>query len=151
MGGQRPADVDTAERAWATMRMFVEAYSHSGDLREQLGLGRGTKLVKVLMLLEGGPRSLSEIAEAHNVDAPHATLIADKLESLGFTQRTPDDKDRRRRLVALTPAGCEAAALARQTLALPPPALAQLSAAELRQLDALLSKLWQAKQNVQGP
>lgn len=123
------------------MRVFVETNSAKGPLRERLGLGMGEGRIKVLLLLAKGPMSLSEIAEAHGVDPPYATIIVDKLESVGLVERAPCADDRRRKLVSLTPAGREAVRIAKEALAAPPPALSKLSSVELDQLDALLTHL----------
>lgn len=132
---------EAAARVWATMRRFVESNAHTGNLRERLGLGRGVGRVKALLLLKDGPLSLGEIAAAHHVDAPYATIIVNKLESLGLVERTLDPADHRRKIVALTPAGRDAVVLADEAQTAPPSPLANLSAADLAQLDGLLAKL----------
>ena len=50
----------------------------------------------LLFMLRERPLTLSEIAEGHSVDAPYATLIVDKLESLGLVVRQPHPDDKRR-------------------------------------------------------
>jgi DNA-binding MarR family transcriptional regulator len=138
---REPKQRKSAERAWASMRAFVEDNSPKGALRDRLGLGMGGGRIKVLLKLTNGPMSLGEIAETHGVDAPYATIIVDKLESLGMVERTPCADDRRRKLVSLTPAGREAVKIANETFAAPPTALSKLSAAELDELNALLIRL----------
>jgi DNA-binding MarR family transcriptional regulator len=137
-----PNRIETERVAWASMRAFVAAHEHSGNLREKLGLGLGVGRVKALLLLKDGALSLSELAAAHLTDAPYATVIVDRLETLGYVERTVDPRDHRRKLVALTPTGRSAAALAETTLAEPPPALAALDLHELQTLAALLSRLF---------
>jgi DNA-binding MarR family transcriptional regulator len=91
--------------AWRLMRQFVEAHGTTEELRERLGLGAGSGRVKVLFLLTKQPMTLAQLAEAHGVDRPYATIIVDKLERLGFVARQPHPSDRRSKVVSLTPAG----------------------------------------------
>ncbi len=85
--------------------------------------------------------SLSELAEAVRVDAPYATLIVDSLEERGLVERRPDPADRRRKLVALTPEGKEAAQRVLRIKREPPPGFANLTAAELDTLEELMRRL----------
>jgi DNA-binding MarR family transcriptional regulator len=127
--------------AWRLMRQFVEAHGTNEELREQLGLGAGSGRIKVLFLLTERPMTLAQLAEAHGVDRPYATIIVDKLEQLGYVERQPHPSDRRSKLVSLTPAGRDAAALANSILSEPPPALRELGAGQLTELIGLLSRL----------
>ena len=105
-----PGSGDLAAAAWELMRQFVEANSTHSELRERLGLGAGRGRIKVLFLLREQPMTLAQLADAHGVDRPYATIIVDKLEQLGFVERQPHPSDRRSKLVSLTPAGRDAAA-----------------------------------------
>jgi len=53
------------------------------------------------------PRSMRELAEAHNCDASNITGIVDRLESRGLVERRSDPTDRRVTLVSLSPTGHE--------------------------------------------
>jgi DNA-binding MarR family transcriptional regulator len=123
------------------MRQFVEANGTSSELRERLGLGAGSGRIKVLFLLRRQPMTLAQLAEAHGVDRPYATIIVDKLERLGFVERRPHPSDRRSKIVSLTPAGRDAAALASGMLAEPPAALRTLDSGQLTELIGLLALL----------
>ena len=142
-----PADPSAAPAAelpvtaWRLMREFVEANGTNEALRERLGLGAGSGRIKVLFLLTEQPMTLAQLAEAHGVDRPYATIIVDKLERLGFVERRPHPSDRRSKIVSLTPAGRDAAALASSMLAEPPPALRALDTRQLAELIGLLSLL----------
>ena len=139
-----PAATAAAElpaTAWRLMREFVEANGTHRALRDRLGLGAGSGRIKVLFLLTEQPMTLAQLAEAHGVDRPYATIIVDKLERLGFVERRPHPSDRRSKIVSLTPAGRDAAALASSMLAEPPPALRALDADQLTDLIGLLSQL----------
>ncbi|PWI43207.1 adhesin [Streptomyces sp. ICBB 8177] len=123
------------------MQRFVEAHSRRGELAEALGFRLGGGRGKVLLQLRGGPMTLGQIAAAHNVDAPYATLIVDKLEAHGLVERRPHPDDRRRKLVTLTEAGHQAIATADAILLRPPRAVEALTPDELGQLTALLTRL----------
>ena len=136
-----PPPPDLPVAAWQLMRQFVEANSHHGALQRELNLGAGSGRIRVLFLLREQPMTLARLAEAHGVDRPYATIIVNKLAALGFVERHPHPTDRRSKLVSLTPAGREAAAVAERILSEPPPALRALTDEQLRQLTDLLSRL----------
>jgi DNA-binding MarR family transcriptional regulator len=136
-----PGADDLPAAAWELMRRFVEANKHSQVLKEQLGLGVGSGRIKVLFLLREQPMTLAQLADAHGVDRPYATIIVDKLEQLGFVERQPHPSDRRSKVVSLTPAGRDAAALADSIIGEPPAALRALDTGQLSELVALLSLL----------
>jgi DNA-binding MarR family transcriptional regulator len=130
-----------AGRIWAAMRDLTEGYPAKEVLRQALNLGRGSGRVKALLWLAEGPLSLTELAEVVRVDAPYATLIVDNLEERGLVERRPDPADRRRKLVALTPEGKEAAQRALRIKRDPPPGFASLTAAELDVLEDLVRRI----------
>jgi DNA-binding MarR family transcriptional regulator len=141
MTAQQGARDDQAGRVWAAMRDLTDSYPSKEALREALNLGRGSGRVKALQWLAEGPLSLSELATAVSVDAPYATLIVDSLEERGLVERRPDPADRRRKLVALTPEGKEAAQRALRIKREPPPGFATLSPAELDTLEGLVRRV----------
>lgn len=137
------ADADRDEKAarvWEFMRDFALSYPPKNVLRDALDLGRGSGRVKALLHLTEGPLTLGKLAEAVKVDPPYATLIVDTLEERGFVERRPDPADRRRKLVAVTPAGEEAAARVRKIMRDPPPGFATLTSDELDTLNKLLHR-----------
>jgi DNA-binding MarR family transcriptional regulator len=136
-----PGSDDLPAVAWELMRQFVEANSVHTELRERLGLGAGRGRIKVLFLLRKQPMTLAQLADAHGVDRPYATIIVDKLEQLGFVERQPHPSDRRSKMVSLTPAGRDAAALADSIVSEPPAALRALGTGQISELVGLLSLL----------
>ena len=136
-----PAHGEVAARVWAAMHALVMANDRNRELQEGLGLGRGTGRVKVLLTLPDGPATLRDIAEANQIDAPYATMIVDKLVSLGLAERTDHPGGRRRKLVSLTEAGRQAVEQARRILFEPPAALAALAPADLNLLDEIFRRL----------
>jgi DNA-binding MarR family transcriptional regulator len=133
--------LDQAGRVWAMIRTLAVNYPPKLALRAALNLGRGSGRVKALLCLIDGPQSLTELAEAVQVDAPYATLIVDNLEERGLVERRSDPADRRRKLVALTPEGTTAARRALQVIQEPPPGFGTLSPAELDTLEQLVLRI----------
>jgi DNA-binding MarR family transcriptional regulator len=136
-----PAQAEVASRVWVAMHAFVMANDRNRELQEGLGLGRGTGRVKVLLMLLDGPATLRGIAEANQIDAPYATVIVDKLVSLGLVERTAHPDGHRRKLVKLTEAGQEAVEQARRILSEPPAGLAVLAPSDLDALDEIFGRL----------
>lgn len=134
-------EAQAAARVWSVLRAFVEGHHPRKELQEILGLGRGLGRVKTILLLVSGPATLRDISEYLGVDAPYATVIVNKLEDVGFVERTAHPDDDRRKLVQLTPAGKEAARLADRIYARPPKALSSLSPGDVAHLERLLAKL----------
>jgi len=110
-------------------------------LAGKLQPGTGSGRIRVLFLLRARPMTLAEIADAHGVDRPYATIIVDKLETLGCVERHPHPSDRRSKIVSLTPAGREAAATAEHILHEPPAPLTALPAPQLTELIGVLTRL----------
>jgi DNA-binding MarR family transcriptional regulator len=110
-------------------------------LQEVLGHGRGLGRVKILLLLDSGPMSLRDIAEANGFDAPYATVVVDKLVERGLVERSAHPDDNRRKLVTLTAAGRKAARLAEKIINEPPAAIAALPINDLADLERLLARL----------
>lgn len=133
--------LDQAGRVWVVMRELADNYPPKDALRAALNLGRGSGRVKALLWLAEGPLSLSELADAVQVDAPYATLIVDNLQDRGLVERRTDPADRRRKLVALTPEGRQAAQRALRVRREPPPGFARLSPAELDLLEELVLRI----------
>ncbi len=135
------AQSEAAGRVWSAMQAFVGARDHRREMQEALGLGRGLGRVKLLVQLNTGPRTLREIAEANGYDAPYTTVVVDKLVARGLVERTAHPDDKRRKLVTLTAAGRQAAALAEQIMAEPPAELTALPPDTLSRLDEALAQL----------
>jgi DNA-binding MarR family transcriptional regulator len=136
-----PEQTDVAARVWSAMHAYVIANDRKRELQEALGLGRGTGRVKVLLQLLNGPATLRDIAAANQIDAPYATVIVDKLVSLGLAERTAHPDDLRRKLVKITEAGQVAAERAQRIAFDPPAGLAALAPADLDHLDQVLTRL----------
>jgi DNA-binding MarR family transcriptional regulator len=96
----------------------------------------------LVALDEHGPSSQAALGRRLSIDRSDMVAVLNDLEHGGFVERVPDERDRRRNVVSLTPAG--AAALRRldarveeaQAALLEP-----LSAGERRELRRLLTRL----------
>lgn len=96
-----------------------------------------------------GPLTPSELADRERVKRPTVTRVVNRLEEAGLVTRTPDPKDRRSCLIALSEEGAllleemrtrKNAALATRLRELPPADRATLSRAA-----ELLEQLWDAE------
>ena len=59
--------------------------------------------------------NVSTLAETLGISKPTASILVDQLVQRGYVERTEDPEDRRRTLVALTPAGSDLVAQLRQS------------------------------------
>src|SRR6187401_375430 len=74
--------------------------------REDAAMGLPPAQASVLsVLVFGGARTLSALADVEQVKAPTMTRIVDALERAGLAQRLPDADDRRKLSIAATVAG----------------------------------------------
>jgi len=99
--------------------------------------------LSVLLLLDGRePESQQQAAERLGVDRTTMVGLLDSLEDNGLVARQPDPADRRRNVVALTPAGRKALKRAKAASDEAERALlADLSPTEAKQLRELLSRI----------
>ncbi|MBV9594035.1 MAG: MarR family transcriptional regulator, partial [Actinobacteria bacterium] len=113
------------------------------DRREEVAEATGLSFgrTRALRRLADGPLSMGALADELGTDAPYVTLIVDDLEARGLLLRAPDDRDRRRKVVTLTPLGRRAARTAARILAEPPAALRALAPGDLDVLAGLLAPL----------
>jgi DNA-binding MarR family transcriptional regulator len=130
-----------AAEAWRLMFGFL---MHSRPQRaavlDRLGLSPNES--RSLFSLEPGrARTMKELATAWNCDASTATWHVNRLEALGLAERRGDPRDRRIRLVTLTPKGEEVRETMMRGMFATPPELQALSDAQLAALIEILSRL----------
>jgi len=101
------------------------------------------KLAALKVLSEAGESlPLTQLAERLSCVKSNITQLVDRLEADGFVERQPDPNDRRARLASLTAQGRKACRDgSRVQDAAERALLGKLSAAESRQLAALLTKI----------
>jgi DNA-binding MarR family transcriptional regulator len=104
-------------------------------------VGLSPPQVLALRLLEPGtPTAMSDLAGRMHCDNSNITGIVDRLESRGLVERRAATHDRRIKHLIVTAAGAEVRRRLDTLLGAPPASLLSLSAAEQRQLAALLRK-----------
>jgi DNA-binding MarR family transcriptional regulator len=107
-GSQDPVSI--IETALMTMRRDQQArrlqrgIGPRGHRPHDRSLG-GAARFRMLDALEGGPRTISEIAEAVGVDQPRASRLVAEASDGALLRRTVDPRDARRAVVELSPAG----------------------------------------------
>jgi DNA-binding MarR family transcriptional regulator len=88
-------------------RMVAEA----GDFEDRLGIRAPPRTASTMLMLRiQGPKSVTEISEQLRQSHPLVISWIKQLSAHGLVTRSSDPVDRRRTLVALTPAGEEEAA-----------------------------------------
>lgn len=94
-------------RTWPTGRLLSSAarlVEHEWNLHlAQWQLNHAS--LAVLHVLLAGPMTQRELAVAVQVEDQTMSRTVDKLERCRYVERTPDDEDRRRRRISLTPLG----------------------------------------------
>lgn len=151
-GPERAAgEAQRAQRVWKTMYAFAQAQDRNRAVARALDIPGGVGRLRMLLLLDGGPMSMRQLADAHGVDASYATQVIDAFTSADLVTRTEDPNDRRRRLVTLTPAGHAAVDTANDIYGQPPPALDALDVQQLAALEHALAPLIASQAQEQPP
>jgi DNA-binding MarR family transcriptional regulator len=87
------------------------------------------------------PVPMGELARLLACDNSNVTGIIDRLEERGLVERRPAKRDRRVKLVALTPAGKRLKEGVEARMAEPPPPIEELSREDQRALRSLLKRV----------
>jgi DNA-binding MarR family transcriptional regulator len=93
-----------------------------------------------LRILGGGPRKMSELADALFCDNSNVTGIVDRLEEHGLVRREAAEGDRRVKLIVLTKKGEWMRKEITKRMAQPPPPIASLSEKDQRALRDILER-----------
>lgn len=91
-------------------------------------------------ILGGGPRKMSELAQALFCDNSNVTGIVDRLEERGLVRRMAAEGDRRVKLLVLTDQGERLRVEITKRMAEPPAAIASLSEKDQRALRDILKR-----------
>jgi len=128
---------DPASQAWSLLHWLMlsskprfMAINQEFDLAPQQAIA--------LRILGSGPQPMGELARFLMCDSSNVTGITDRLEERGLVRREPGEKDRRVKMLVLTPEGEKLRAEVTKRLAEPPPWLAELSEADQRKLKEIL-------------
>jgi DNA-binding MarR family transcriptional regulator len=98
------------------------------------------QLMTLRRLEENEPVPMSEVARVLACDASNVTGIIDRLEDRGLVKRGDAPRDRRVKMLELTPEGAEVRAVLGERMGVPPEPLTDLSVADQRALRDLLRK-----------
>jgi DNA-binding MarR family transcriptional regulator len=143
---QKPSLSDPSALAtdvWLMMSDVVLDQHRSREVADAVGVSFGR--MRAVRRLARRPMSMSELAQALNIDKPNATTVVDDLEALGLVRRTPHPTDRRAKIVEATPKGAKLAARADEILGRPPEALTELGRDTLNELREALGKVRDAQ------
>jgi DNA-binding MarR family transcriptional regulator len=125
--------------AWRTITETVMQHFAAGRAEVSDQLGISFSKARVLRRLTGGPMTMGELTTALATDAPYTSLLVGDLVDRKLAVRTTHPSDRRRKMVALTPAGTQMARRAQHILDRPPPGISGLTDTELEQLAKLFA------------
>ena len=102
------ANVSSPDQVEIAGRLRLSVTRLSRILRQQAALGLTPSQLNVLATVaRQGPLTLGAVADIEHVSPPTITKIVEKLEDGRLIERRTDPEDRRRALVAATPAGEE--------------------------------------------
>jgi DNA-binding MarR family transcriptional regulator len=135
----RKADLIAAAEAWALLAelFFVHARPRMMAAAQEFDLSPPQSMV--LRLLDE-PRPMGELAHLMHCDNSNLTGIIDRLEERGLVARTQADRDRRVRLIELTPRGREIEKELSRRMAEPPAPLTELSGRDQTQLRDIMRR-----------
>jgi len=134
---------ETARQAWlrvTALFIFGENTDRFPRIATELRITPG-QMHALLDLRDGEPRPVKALADSMTCDASYATTLIDGLERSGYVERRVSPTDRRVKLVYVTEAGRKLQAQVIERLSVPPTAFDRLTAAELRTLVDLLTKV----------
>jgi DNA-binding MarR family transcriptional regulator len=138
--GQARVAGSPGARAWELMydvlkasKPYMESVAAAFELTPQ-------QMAALKILGNERPMAMSELATALGCDASNVTAIVDKLESRGLVERRSADHDRRVKALVVTASGNELRDRIRERMQQPPPAIDNLSDADLEALCAILGR-----------
>ena len=136
----KPRAASPAAQAWELYRKVFAAHQPR-FMRICASFELSKQQVFALQLLDPErPVAMSELAEAMFCDNSNITGIVDRLEDRGLVERRGAPRDRRVKMVALTPEGSELRERVLERISEPPPELARLSVEDQRALRDILRR-----------
>jgi len=130
---------DPGAVAWSLMHWLMVT-----NKQRLFGLAQEFKLAPqqmiALRILGGGPRKMSELADALFCDNSNVTGIVDRLEEHGLVRREAAEGDRRVKLIVLTEEGEWMRKEITKRMAQPPAPIASLSDKDQRELRDILKR-----------
>jgi DNA-binding MarR family transcriptional regulator len=132
-----------AREVWALLRDLAasrDVVDAEHDLMHAVGLSAGP--VRALRaLLDGGPQSMTALAERMRCDRSYVTGLVRTLHTRALVTATPAPDDARVKMIALTPEGAATARRAREVHGRPADRLVALPPAELAELRRILRRV----------
>ena len=136
----KPKGTHACEAWQLLMRLFFAQRANLPPLAAELQLSPAQ--CHVLHLIEPGqPIPMGQLAETLACDASNVTGLVDRLESRGLIRRHPSARDRRVKVLDLTPTGSRLRTLLLDRMTMPPATLRRLSVREQRALVRILTRL----------
>jgi DNA-binding MarR family transcriptional regulator len=103
-GARAAAEDPTVAEVVDSLRAIIRELRRGGREAEQAGV-HGAQLFAMQKLADGPAASLGELARRTFTDPSSVSVVVTRLVERGLVTRTVDSDDRRRVLIALTPAG----------------------------------------------
>jgi MarR family transcriptional regulator, organic hydroperoxide resistance regulator len=130
-----------AHRVWQLLvRFFFAQREHLPDLCAAFDLSPAQ--CHVLHLIEPGrPLPMGHLAEALSCDRSNVTGLVDRLETRGLVRRQPSTRDRRVKVLELTPTGSRVRSEVLRGMTQGPVPLSRLSPGQRRSLVKILEAL----------
>jgi MarR family transcriptional regulator, organic hydroperoxide resistance regulator len=130
---------DPGSEAWSLMHwLFVTNKQRMVASGQEFELAPQQMIA--LRILGGGPRKMSELAQALFCDNSNVTGIVDRLEERGLVRREAEEGDRRVKLLVLTDEGERMRVEITKRMAEPPEPIASLSEKDQRALRDILKR-----------
>src|ERR671922_1144209 len=130
---------DPGSEAWSLMHwLMVTNKQRLFAMAQEFDLAPQQMIA--LRILGGGPRKMSDLAQALFCDNSNVTGIVDRLEERGLVRREAAEGDRRVKLLVLTEEGEFMRSEITKRMAEPPPPIASLSEADQRALRDILKR-----------
>jgi DNA-binding MarR family transcriptional regulator len=130
---------DPGSEAWSLMHwMMVTHKQRLAAMAQEFELAPQQMIA--VRILGGGPRKMSDLAQALFCDNSNVTGIVDRLEERGLVRREAAEGDRRVKLLVLTDEGERLRVEVTKRMAEPPPAIASLSEKDQRALRDILKR-----------
>jgi DNA-binding MarR family transcriptional regulator len=130
---------DPGSEAWSLMHwMMVTNKQRLVAIAQEFELAPQQMIA--MRILGGGPRKMSELAQALFCDNSNVTGIVDRLEERGLVRREAAEGDRRVKLLVLTDEGERLRVEITKRMAEPPPAIASLTEKDQKALLDILQR-----------
>jgi DNA-binding MarR family transcriptional regulator len=141
---------DPGSEAWSLMHwMMVTNKQRLVAIAQEFELAPQQMIA--MRILGGGPRKMSELAQALFCDNSNVTGIVDRLEERGLVRREAAEGDRRVKLLVLTDEGERLKVEITKRMAEPPPAIASLSEKDQKALRDILQRALEGYSEADAP